>query len=161
MQQLDINQSLRDAEFKDEHPMRTVERVRNILSAYGIETEEVWLETGVPYCYGIRIQVAGTTFSVNGKGLTKAFALASGYGELMERLQLGYIGNLDIQKDSHHTLGDKNTVQVPAAELFAKNKDWYRKLSEILHQYTGVQELPEMIVGQYADDDGGIGTRNQ
>lgn len=153
-----MNRSLRDAEFKDEHPLKTVERIRGILSGYGIETEEVWLETGVPYCYGIRIQVVGTTFSANGKGLTKAFALASGYGELMERLQLGYIGRVDVQKDGHHALGNTNTEQISAEELFSKNEDWYCKLAALLHRYTGVQEHPKMLVEQYADTNGLVDT---
>ena len=86
---LDTEETLRDADFKDEKPVATVCRIKQILQALGIETREQWFDSSVPYCYSLRVSVVGTTFGVNGKGLTREFALASGYGELMERLQLG------------------------------------------------------------------------
>ena len=150
----DFNMTLVDAAYKDAHPLQTVERIRKILADNGIETEETWLETGVPYCRGIRIGVVGTTFSVNGKGLTKDFALASGYGELMERLQMGYIGSADVQKDGHHALKNVNAERISADELYARNEKWYRKLSDLLYAHTGVREAPRDLIAQYADDCG-------
>lgn len=152
----DFNKTLPDAAFKDAHPMQTVERIRRILADCGIETEETWLETGVPYCRGIRIRVVGTTFCVNGKGLTKEFALASGYGELMERLQMGYIGSMDVQKDGHHAMKNANTERISADALYARNAQWYAKLSDLLHAHTGLREDPRDLVGQYADDSGNV-----
>ena len=81
-----------DAEYKDSSPVQTVNRIKCILDDYGIETEEIWLETNVPYCYALSVVEKNTGFRVNGKGLTREFALASGYGEFMERLQLGFVG---------------------------------------------------------------------
>ena len=86
---MDLNLNLLDADFKDESPLKTVAHIKQILKDNGIETMETWVETSVPYCYVISIRVVGTTFVVNGKGLTKEFTLASGYGELMERLLKG------------------------------------------------------------------------
>lgn len=147
-------EALRDAEFKDEKPIKTVERIRQILEENGIETEERWMETGVPYCYAIRLKVAGTTFAVNGKGLTREFALASGYGELMERLQLGFIGSSDVQKDGEYSVGMSRSLRLPAQELLDRNRNWYETYSRQLGRYQQPPESGEAILRQYADGDG-------
>ena len=74
-----------DAIFKDDSPVATVEKIISILRRHGIEPVERWGDTCVPYCFYLSVKIHGTNFSVNGKGLTKEFARASGYGELMER----------------------------------------------------------------------------
>jgi len=72
---------------KDSRPFDTVHRIRAILARYGITVyEKGW------YSYGERIHsvllvVAGTSVKTEGKGTSIPFALASAYGELMERLQ--------------------------------------------------------------------------
>ena len=88
------NIQLIDSKYKDDSPINTVNRIKGILKEYGIETIECWNDSGVPYCHSLRVSVFGTDFGVNGKGVTEELALASGYGELMERLQLGRIFNL-------------------------------------------------------------------
>jgi len=155
-QAVDMNQMLRDAEFKDERPVKTVEKIKGILREHGIVTEEHWYDSGVPYCFSIRVNVVGTTFGVNGKGLTKEFALASGYGELMERLQLGYVGSKDVQKDGIYSVNDTQDELVDARELFHKNKSWYEALAQRLHYYTQVEEDPETLLMQYVEEDGKI-----
>lgn len=154
----DINETFRDADFKDERPLKTVERIKGILKDHGIETEESWMDSGVPYCYSLRIAVSGTTFSTNGKGLTKEFALASGYGELMERLQLGYVGSVDVQKSGDYTDEDSRDVMVSTEELLCCNKKWYEAFSKQLLKYSGIQMSPEDILMQYADANGSVRT---
>ncbi len=148
--------AFRDTDYKDESPLNTVEKIKNILHSHGIETTETWLESSVPYCYSLRVSVIGTTFSTNGKGVTKEFALASGYGELMERLQLGYIGSDDVQKDGNFSLNDAQSVTVCAADLLSENRKWYESLSEKLRFFTGEERSPEDILMQYADADGNV-----
>lgn len=120
---------LTDMQYKDANPIDTVQRIRDILKANNIHVTEHWNESKVPYCYSIRISVDGCSFGVNGKGLTKELALASGYGELMERLQLGNCGNTKAQK-----IGDLNpaihpTIAVSAQELFAQNPSIYERIA--------------------------------
>lgn len=153
---LKLTDALRDADFKDDSPLKTVERIKAILASHGIETEERWMESSVPYCYSIRVSIAGTTFGVNGKGVTKEFALASGYGELMERLQLGYVGADETQKDGSYSLNDSQSVRVSARELLERNRDWYEAFSRGLHWYTGEELSPDAILLQYADKDGNV-----
>ncbi len=85
----DINEALLDGEYKDESPIKTVEKIKGILRDNGIETTEELYDSEVPYCSSLRVTVNGTAFGSNGKGLSPEFTLASGYGELVERLQIG------------------------------------------------------------------------
>ena len=79
---------------KDEIPQKTIERIRTILNSINISIEEKILErkdksnnvtSARIYMYNI------LNFGANGKGISKENALASAYGEFMERLQNGFI----------------------------------------------------------------------
>lgn len=149
-------QQLRDADFKDAAPLKTVEHIRKILQENGIEVREQWFESGVPYCYSIRVSVKGTTFGVNGKGLTPEFTLASGYGELMERLQLGYLGSDEVQKDGSFSVNSTQEEAVSVRTLLERNRKWYTAMGEGLRLYTGKELTPEQILTQYADGAGNV-----
>ncbi len=146
------NDVLRDAEFKDESPLKTVEHVKSILAENGIETEEFWFESGVPYCYSLRVMVNGTNFGVNGKGMSKEFAFASAYGELMERLQIGAIAVSDNKKSKDKQKLAKIVKSINYNELLSLNKKWYEDYSELLFKATGEKHSPEAILKQFADE---------
>lgn len=143
-----------DGKFKDNSPLATVAKIKDILKDNGIETIEVWHDTSVPYCYAMSVKVPGTIFSVNGKGLTHDFALASGYGELMERLQMGFINGPNVQKDGDFAFDSTKYELLPAKALLERNWNWYQLLADSLKRFTGVEMTPEAIVTQYADKDG-------
>ncbi len=72
---------------KDRLPLDTVEYIRRILKDLDIFTiEHAWVNT-VDRFYSVRLTVAGTEIGTNGKGVTPEYALASAYGEFMERFQ--------------------------------------------------------------------------
>lgn len=73
--------------FKDELPNKTVEKIKNILKDLGYETMEEWSPSGVNNLFSVRVYLKGTNIATNGKGSIKEYALASGYAELIERLQ--------------------------------------------------------------------------
>ena len=147
---------LLDAQYKDSSPMATVAKIKGLLASYGIETEEKWSQSGVPYCYAMSIKIPGTTFSANGKGLTEEFALASGYGELMERLQLGYV-NGAIGKTDGKT-ASVYAVPMDAAQLVKDNLSWYQKIAQRAEKLAGVRIDPRNLVLQYAQKDGTVPT---
>lgn len=153
---MDLNKTLCDADFKDASPVKTVEHIKEILRSHGIETIESWRQTNVPYCHAMGVQVAGTNFSVNGKGLTREFAQASGYGELMERLQLGFIGSPSVQKEGSYSGIRSQQELIPAKELYTHDPKTYDQLAERLESATGVHLNPEAILSQHADADGMI-----
>jgi hypothetical protein len=56
--------------------------------------------------------------------VTKELALASAYGELMERLQIGSV--FKSGKQTGDTLNDSSLFgSVPAQELLERNRQWY------------------------------------
>ena len=143
---------LLDGQFKDAAPLETVARIRKILENCQIQVNEQWYETSVPYCYALRLHIVGTNFGVNGKGLTREFALASAYGELMERLQLGYIGSRSVQKDGHYESLKVPELTITAEELYKQNPQWYTLLAGKLHHYTGKKESPLQMIEGFADE---------
>ena len=153
----EITDGLVDGVFKDAPPLKTVERIKNILRQYDIETEEHWNESSVPYCYSIRVTIRGTAFGVNGKGLTREFALASGYGELMERLQLGYVsGGNSAQKSGDLSQGDRQSDKVSGEMLLTRNRQWYEQYARIIQKITGSTVTADAIVNRYADSEGNV-----
>lgn len=78
-----------DEKFKDASPESTVERIRNILKSVNIDVSEHWNDSGIENCNSLRLGAGKGYPSSNGKGITKAFARASAYGEFIERLQSG------------------------------------------------------------------------
>jgi ribosomal protein S12 methylthiotransferase accessory factor len=75
-----------ETKAKDSDPISTVNHIRGILGKLGILTKERWTED-VKGFYSVNIRIVDTNIFANGKGTTCAFALASAYGEMMERLQ--------------------------------------------------------------------------
>lgn len=142
--------------YKDETPTNTIKRIKAILQKYNVNVTESWWETGAPHCYIVVITVDGTSFRTTGKGLTKELALASGYGELMERFQLGYIGRKDVQKDGVFSSNDIQSEVIDANVLLERNSTWYELLSNRLQTYVGKKYSPDEIVMQYADKDGKV-----
>ena len=84
---IDFNYS----KFKERAPEQTVERVKKILSDLDIKTKETWMDSGVEGCYAVRVSLEDTGSGANGKGTNKEYCLASGYAELLERLQPDFV----------------------------------------------------------------------
>lgn len=77
---------------KEADPRQTVERIRGILKALGIGAEESWKKRTAaqdvePHAFSVRLHADALGMSTNGKGSERSYALASAYGEFMERLQ--------------------------------------------------------------------------
>ncbi|MDT8899913.1 hypothetical protein [Anaeroselena agilis] len=73
--------------YKDETPLRTIGKVKDILGDMGLlPIERAW-RNSLQGFFSVSVNIAGTDLSVNGKGTSCEYALASAYGELMERLQ--------------------------------------------------------------------------
>ncbi len=74
------------SKHKDRTPEQTVEVIRSILDELHIQTEVVALNHPFHGTYSNHVQIKGTTIGANGKGTTEAYARASGYAELLERI---------------------------------------------------------------------------
>ncbi len=83
--------------YKDSRPEDTVNKLQGILHNAGLNVTYIWQNNEELACYSNRVQINSTGMGSNGKGTSRFYALASGYAELMERLQNGalYTGALD------------------------------------------------------------------
>ena len=80
---------LQNRRYKEVAPEETVKKLKGLLEKLGIEVEEKWSNESSVGTYSLRIHIKGTDMGQNGKGMTKEFAMASGYAEFFERLQNG------------------------------------------------------------------------
>ncbi len=80
---------LQERRYKEIEPMDTVKKLKKILKQNGIEVEERWGKQSSVGTFHLRVCVKDTMIGQNGKGMTKEFAMASGYAEFFERLQNG------------------------------------------------------------------------
>ena len=80
---------LQNRRYKEVSPEKTVEKLKGLLTKLGIEVEEKWIDASSVGTYSFRICVKDTNIGQNGKGMTKEFAMASGYAEFFERFQNG------------------------------------------------------------------------
>jgi len=76
--------------YKEAAPEATIQRIKSIMARVGIVPEEKWLRS-VEGSVSLRLDFAGTSCGVNGKGTSDAYAQASAYGEAMERVQSGFL----------------------------------------------------------------------
>ncbi len=75
---------------KDSSPQKTIEKIQNILESIGFLLKNRNIHWKKPFknCYSCVLIFSDYPFvHSNGKGMTKEYALASAYGEFIERLQ--------------------------------------------------------------------------
>lgn len=80
---------LQNRRYKEVSPEETVEKLKGLLKKLGIEVEEKWIDESSVGTYSLRICIKDTNIGQNGKGMTREFAMASGYAEFFERFQNG------------------------------------------------------------------------
>lgn len=124
---------LREHRYRECGPRETVERIRGILS--GLElmpVESEWRRSGECF-YSLSLRLPGTCIGVNGKGVTPQYALASAYGELMERLQnmADFRLRADMPMRAHRQGGflyAPDEVPQTMGEILASEEPWMRLL---------------------------------
>ena len=153
---IDMNNSLIDAQFKDASPTKTVERIKEILSSHKIKAIESWSESGVEHCFSLRVNIAGTNFGTNGKGLTKEFALASAYGELMERMQLGLFGDSSVQKLGYFNYAIGANEAISAEQLYNELPSWYDYLAKRINSLDNEGIDGKALLSRFVNSDNKI-----
>ncbi|MBP2642739.1 MAG: hypothetical protein H6Q67_626 [Firmicutes bacterium] len=93
--------------YKDELPIKTINKVREIFGNLGLLTVETSWKNSVDGFYSVSVAIENTDITTNGKGTSSEYALASAYGELMERVQnlVNYRLSLDLRKETFEYLG--------------------------------------------------------
>lgn len=78
--------------FKDKSPKESISNAKKLMDNLGIKVREIWYESNIVGLYSVRLLIRNAyKYGVNGKGISKEYALASAYGELVERLGNGIL----------------------------------------------------------------------
>lgn len=77
--------------YKDTTPEKTVQRIEQILAQVGLTAHVEWTSSGLQGVFSNRVTLFPTTIGTNGKGTDEIYSLASGYAELIERLENGVL----------------------------------------------------------------------
>ncbi|MGD2250909.1 MAG: YcaO-like family protein [Candidatus Methanofastidiosia archaeon] len=113
--------------YKDRPPMETVYHIRSILKELDImPIEDQWINVKNK-SYSVRLLLDTTTIGSNGKGITAEWALASAYGEFMERLQNQVLYPLFVYRNDDTSLRQKHGFNAAPDEK-------YLSISQILEQ---------------------------
>lgn len=123
-----IMSTLHERHFKEVGPEQTVQRIKMILKNNNIETEEIWKQDETIETNSVRVNIKGTQIGTNGKGVSKEYAMASGYAELLERLQNNILCKPlkynYIQEDSFFVSPDEK--QKSAEEIVQENSSFIK-----------------------------------
>lgn len=130
---------------KEDIPQNTIKKIRNILDDLKIEVQENWHNSTIENVYSLSLQIVDTDISVNGKGIGREYALASAYGELIERLFNGYLLGYSVWK--YKMVGEKwvdfNEVKLTVDEL-SKNRFMQYMLTRLQLEYAKKESILEL-----------------
>ncbi|MBR0342849.1 MAG: hypothetical protein IJH64_11510 [Oscillospiraceae bacterium] len=107
-----MDKDLQYSKHKECGPEETVSRIRKILDICGIETQVLNERNQFEGAFSNRIVLKNLGVGTNGKGTTKAYALASGYAEFMERLENESLGHKLTDNDwAYFVQGEKKNSE--------------------------------------------------
>ena len=122
----------REKQYKARDPYETITMIRNILADCDLFVSENNTYFSEPDLASVRVwlsdpDISDGDFGTNGKGMTPRYALASAYGEMMERLQsFALFGDYALDagfkgKTPHFVAPDE--VMMSASECFEQAED--------------------------------------
>lgn len=146
---------------KDDAPLKTVEKIRNILIDLGIFTFERFWFNPIKNVYSVRVMTSEFgNVGTNGKGITQAYALASAYAEFMERLQtfslikkhFGLMKEVQIKYPDVELI-DKCKISKPIIDILSGNNEFSELLEDKLVcfpyynlQSKSISYIPEKVM---------------
>lgn len=89
---------IKNNHYKEVPPKKTINSLKAILLAAGVELNEEWLPQSTAGTFSVRVTLPNSSIGTNGKGMTKDYALASAYAEFLKDFRIEYLG-LVIQID--------------------------------------------------------------
>ena len=144
--------SLPDSKYKDETPLKTINKIRGILGELGLLTvETLWMNSVEGY-YSVSIEIENTNLMTNGKGTSRQYALASAYGEMMERLEnmATYRLSLDLRPEALNYRGfnyapDEKPLSID--DFLNSDEEWALTQFARLAPHTDKRELMRLWQG--------------
>lgn len=144
-----------DEVFKEVPPLETVSKIKSILTELGIQMKDQCVDIGVENSNIVRVMTDRSFPATAGKGVTKEFAMASGYAEFIERLQCGlmfykYQCLEDDPKLNLHTYAP-DAVYLSREELI-ENGEWMDAIIETYGSSLSREKIADQCV-MYANSD--------
>lgn len=141
--------------YKDASPRQTIEHIKQILNTLGIKTRET-LYNKDNLCYSCRIVIdshglESLDIGTNGKGMTPEYSLASGYAELMERLQNKFLVNEALRHADKIANEDAFEFRFFPDEVIIQSsiRSFFRDVQNLFPNYdcSSEERLCELIIG--------------
>ena len=141
--------NLSDLKYKDELPLKTINKIRNILGELGILTIETAWKNSVEGFYSVSVLIQNTNLTTNGKGTSYEYALASAYGELMERLQNQAVFRLgfDLREQALQYMNfyyAPDEIYMTIDEVINSKEDWLTRQMSKLEVTVDKRELLQL-----------------
>lgn len=144
--------------YKDCSPLNTIIRLRKIMEELCILTEERWLHQ-VEGFYSLNVRIFGTGLFSNGKGVNEQYALASGYAELLERIQNFRLNGmtLDASPQAVKYRGftfSPDEIHASIAKAVETDEQWVHIFTpDSLSSEEKIDWLKKWAYDEYSDDD--------
>lgn len=141
--------------YKDAAPQKTIERIRQILNSLGIKTRETLYNKG-DICYSCRIAIdshglESLDVGTNGKGMTPEYSLASGYAELMERMQNKFLVNEAMRHAGKLSNEDAFEFRFYPDEVIISHsiRGFFKKIRYLFPNYdcSSEEDFCELVIG--------------
>jgi ribosomal protein S12 methylthiotransferase accessory factor len=138
--------TLSACKYKDELPLRTITKIRNILTNLNILTVETGWKNSADGFYSVTVTIRNTSLATNGKGTTYEYALASAYAEFMERLQnqAFFRLNYDLKEDALRYQGfyyAPDEQRISMDDFLSSNEEWSSIQTNKMPMDIDVQEV--------------------
>lgn len=123
------------SKYKDSKPSDTLYKIQNILHDMGLTVMHKWVDNEYDGCFSNRVYLYPTQLGTNGKGTDPAYALTSGYAELMERIQNNIINTCILSQEDDEFEGFSrfpDEKQVPIETIVRDNNSFMNHVFEEL-----------------------------
>lgn len=137
------------SKYKDSKPADTLYKIQGILHDMGLTVMHKWVDNEYDGCYSNRVSIYPTQLGTNGKGTDPAYALTSGYAELMERIQNNIINTCILSQEDDEFEGFSrfpDEKQVPIETIVRDNNSFINHVFEELG-YTDELDKIYMLKG--------------
>ncbi len=134
-------------EYKDNSPEKTIKNIKETIEKLNIKIVEKYCNRQQDTDDVVSVEIALENIpeiSVRGKGINKINALASGYGEFIERIQTHQL--IDFSGDSYFFEPDEIICNYKNLEnnVFAgeiENKNLFPELIKLINKYNKIQKV--------------------
>ena len=132
------------SKYKERRPEDTVFRIQTILNRARLFTTVEWMDKPLEGVCSNRVMLYPTKLGVNGKGTDEVYTLASGYAELMERMQNDLLSMRGLQPEITETSGFNRQPDerlMTPEEILAQHDPFMTELFKTLGIFSEIRKI--------------------